>query len=452
VSDNGTEETAADTEQRAGRRWLILGVGLVAMTAGCTFQYGLAYLIPALRHEGFSLELASVLVACPTAGLLLTLIGWGAAADRWGERVVLASGLGLAGVILMAASAVHDTATLGLLLGLGGAAGGSVFAASGRLILGWFARHERGLAMGIRQSSQPLGVALAAATLPALGAAGTAPPLRFLGGFCLVAAVLVLWLVRDPGKTLALSPAALSPAALSPAAPSPAAPSLAAPSPAENASSGRPASPYRQPVLWRIHAASALLVVPQFTVATFALVYLVDARGWDATSAGRLLAVAQLFGAASRLGAGYWSDRVGSRMRPMRILAASTAVGMLALAAAAATGSAVAVPVLLACAVVAVSTNGLAFTAVAEYAGSAWAGRALGVQNTGQNALAAATPPVLALAIGSIGFSAAFAVVAAFPVAAAAFVPVAAEQVSTRTRSQRRLAGSRWPSVRRAPD
>jgi hypothetical protein len=42
-------------------RWIILLVGMIAMTAGCTFQYGLAYLIPALRHEGFSLELASVL-------------------------------------------------------------------------------------------------------------------------------------------------------------------------------------------------------------------------------------------------------------------------------------------------------------------------------------------------------------------------------------------------------
>jgi MFS family permease len=187
-------------------------------------------------------------------------------------------------------------------------------------------------------------------------------------------------------------------------------------------------------VLWRIHAASALLVVPQFTVATFALVYLVDARGWTALAAGRLLAVTQVCGAASRLGAGYWSDRVGSRMRPMWILAVSTGAGMLALAVAAAAGSSVAVPILLACGVVAVSTNGLAFTAVAEYAGSAWAGRALGIQNTGQNALAAATPPVLALAIGSIGFGTSFAVVAAFPLVAAVFVPVSTEAASVRRR------------------
>ena len=111
----------------------------------------------------------------------------------------------------------------------------------------------------------------------------------------------------------------------------------------------------------------------------------------------------------------------------MRILAIGTAVAIFALAAAAAAGSSVALPILLACGVMAVSTNGLSFTAVAEYAGSTWAGRALGIQNTGQNALAAATPPVLALAIGGVGFGPSFAVVALFPLVAAALVPVSAE-------------------------
>jgi sugar phosphate permease len=405
ASSRGASGNTEATEPAERRRWLVLFIGLIALTAGCTFQYGLAYLIPALRHQGFSLELASVLVACPTAGLLLTLIGWGAAADRWGERVVLSAGLSAAGLILLVAALMHGPLALGVCLALAGAAGGSVFAASGRLILGWFARHERGLAMGIRQSAQPLGVALAAITLPAFGAGGTAGPAVFLGSFCLGAAALVLVLVRDPARPDAAGPAAAGPA------------------PATSA------TPKHHPGLWRIHAASALLVVPQFTVATFALVFLVDARGWTALAAGRLLAVAQACGAGSRLGAGYWSDRAGSRMRPMRILAISTAVGMLALAAAAGAGSAAAVPILLACSVVAVSTNGLAFTAVAEYAGSAWAGRALGVQNTGQNALAAATPPVLALAIGSAGYAVPFAVVAVFPVVAAALVPVSAERV-----------------------
>jgi sugar phosphate permease len=392
----------SEVTEAGNRRWLVLFIGLIALTAGCTYQYGLAYLIPALRHQGFSLEQAGLLVACPTIGLLLTLIGWGAAADRWGERVVLSAGLGLAGLILIATRDVRGAVGLGVGLALAGAAGGSVFAASGRLILGWFARRERGLAMGIRQSAQPLGVAVAAVTLPTLGVGGLRAPLLFMGVFCLVSAVAVLALVRDPARAPAAAPG--------------------------TSGAGPAGSPYRQPVLWRIHAASALLVVSQFAVSTFALVFLVQARGWSAPDAGRLLAVGQALGAAARLGAGYWSDRAGSRMRPMRILALSTGVAMLALAGAAAAHSPAAVAVLLVTGLVAVSTNGLAFTAVAEYAGSAWAGRALGIQNTGQNALAAATPPVLAVAIGAIGFSASFALVAVFPLAAAAVVPVAFER------------------------
>jgi MFS family permease len=181
-------------------------------------------------------------------------------------------------------------------------------------------------------------------------------------------------------------------------------------------------------VLWRIHAASALLVVPQFAVATFALVFLVDAHGFGPVMAGRLLAIAQACGAFSRLGAGVWSDRVGSRMRPMRLLAVATALILAALAAGAAVRAPWAIAALFAAVIVSVSTNGLAFTAVAEHAGSSWAGRALGIQNTGQNALAAATPPVLAAVIGAVGYAAAFGMVAVFPLAAAALVPVSGER------------------------
>ena len=384
---------------RRARRWLVLAAGTVALTAGSTFQYGLAYLIPALRADGLSLAQAGVIVACPTAGLLLTLVAWGAAADRWGERRILAAGLGIAGLVLLAAARARSMATLGACLVVAGAAGASVYAASGRLILGWFAAHERGLAMGIRQSAQPLGVAVAALALPSLATRGLAAAFAFafLGGFCLLAAALVVAVVRDPvcGGERALA---------------------------------QRGSPYRTGVLWRIHAASALLVVPQFTVSTFALVFLVEARGWRAPAAGALLAVAAAGGAASRLGAGHWSDRLGSRLRPLRNRALATTAALLALALAAVAAPALAVPILLGAAVLVVSTNGLAFTAVAELAGPSWAGRALGIQNTGQNAVAALTPPLMAVLIGAAGYPAAFAVAGVLPLAAAALVPLAAER------------------------
>lgn len=376
------------------RRWLILFVGLFAMIAGCAYQYGLPSLIPALRaDQGLSLREAAVVISCPVAGLLVALALWGIAVDRWGERVILATGLSVAGLALLAATTTSGTVALGGCFFVAGAAGASIHAASGRLILGWFAARERGLAMGVRQTGQPLGVGLAALTLPPLAAgAGLHAGLELLAAGCLAAAALVAVFVRDPVR----------------------------PEAREGHGGG---SPYRTPVLWRIHAASALLVVPQFAVSAFALVYLVDARGWDGATAGRVLAVAQVGGAVARLLVGHWSDRVGSRVRPMRTLAFAIGVIMLVLAAGALSGREVATFALLAAAVVTVTTNGLAFTAVAEYAGRSWAGRALGIQNTGQNLLAAATPPALGTLVTGSAYGTAFAAVVAFPLAAALLIP-----------------------------
>ncbi len=411
----------------------MLAVGLVATAAGCAFQFGLAALIPALRARGLSLGDAGLLAAGPTAGLLVTLIAWGAAADRWGERVVLSAGLGLAGAILLVGAGVAGGSlqgpgaggsgaggsgaggwvALGVVLFLAGAAGASVHASSGRLILGWFGAAERGLALGVRQTAQPLGVAVAALTLPRLAAGGLGGPFVFLGGSCCAAAALVAVAVRDPVR------------------------------PAASAGGGRP-NPYRAARLWRIHGASALLVVPQFTVATFALVFLVDERGWAASTAGQVLAAAQVGGAGSRLLAGAGSDRLGSRLRPMRALALAIVGVMAALGATAATGSGAVVVVLVAALIVTVSTNGLAFTAVAEFAGGSWAGRALGIQNTAQNIWAAATPPLVAVAVDADGYSATFAAVAVFPLVAVMLIPVRGEEPRAGRPGDRKR---RWPGL-----
>ncbi|MEQ4725364.1 hypothetical protein [Nonomuraea sp. B19D2] len=53
----------------------MLSVGMLAMTAGCAFQFGLAYLIPTLRAQGLSLAEAGLLAAAPTAGLLRRVCG-----------------------------------------------------------------------------------------------------------------------------------------------------------------------------------------------------------------------------------------------------------------------------------------------------------------------------------------------------------------------------------------
>ena len=386
-------------------RWTVLGVGTAAQAATCSFLYGVPMLIPALtRQEHLSLLAAGVLSSAPIAGLLVTLILWGAAADRSGERGVITVGVGLAGLLLALVPLAPGPLTTALILAAAGAAGASVNAASGRLVMGWFPRAERGFAMGTRQTAQPLGVALAALALPPLATAfGPRAALLFPAGCCVAAATAVWFLVRDPAR------------------------------PHPDATRVAPRSPYRGArMLPRVHLASALLVVPQFAVASFTLAYLAGERHWDPAVAGRWIVAFQVAGAAGRIASGVWSDRVASRLRPMRQLAVASAVVMLGLAAGAWAHTAWIVLAFAAGAVVTVADNGLAYTAVAELAGGAWAGRALGVQNTVQNVAAVATAPALAAVIDGAGYPLAFAVVAAAPLLAIAVTPVRGEASAQR--------------------
>jgi MFS family permease len=379
------------------RRWIMLGLGTAAQTAACAFVYGVPYLADELRgREGLTLTQVGVLVACPTVGLVLALYGWGAAADRWGERLVIAAGLGgAAGALAAAAWGVHGMLALGALLALAGAAGASVYSASGRLVMGWFGKEQRGLAMGIRQTSTPLGMGVAALAMPPLADGHGLPgAFGFLAVTCGVIAVLIAAFAADPVRPQATT---------------------AGPAP----------NPYRgSSLLWRIHGSAALLVIPQFTAGAFALVLLVDVRGWTPVHAGQLIAAAQGLGALSRILAGRWSDRVGSRLRPMRQLALLTA----AVVGATALGSAFPsplTPILLVAAIgITSSTNGLSFTSTAEHAGPAWSGRALGVHNTGQNLTAALVPPLMAALITATGYWPGFALATAATCASAGLIPV----------------------------
>lgn len=265
--------------------------------------------------------------------------------------------------------------------------------------MGWFDAAERGFAMGVRQTAQPLGVGLAALGLPPIAAEwGFRAALAFPAGLALLAAALVALLVIDPPR----------------------------PAPSQSANTPRPLSPYRESTLWRLHGASALLVVPQFAISAFSPVYLATVQQWSALQAGWFLAGVQALGALGRLGAGWWSDRVGSRVRPIRQLALASAAVMVLVALGDASRPWLVVVAFVLAAVITVSDNGLGFTASAELAGTAWAGRAMGVQNIAQNLAAAATPPALGLVIGGGGYALAFCIAAIFPTLATVLLPVRA--------------------------
>src|SRR3954451_9895440 len=139
-------------------RWTVLAVGTGAQAATSAYFQGLASIAPALRQaNGLSLTGLGLLLAAPTAGLVLTLLAWGRASDRFGDRAVMTVGLTGSAGCLAGAALAHGAVTLGLLRVGAGAVGASVNAASGRAVLAWFTSSQRGMAMGIRQTAAPVG-------------------------------------------------------------------------------------------------------------------------------------------------------------------------------------------------------------------------------------------------------------------------------------------------------
>lgn len=385
----------------------MLVVALLATLCANVFINGVAFLIPTLHNErGLDLAAAAFMSSLPSLGMVVTLIAWGYVVDRVGERMVLTVGSALTAAAAFAAASADSLFAIGVFLFLGGMAAASSNTASGRLVVGWFDAEKRGLVMGIRQTAQPLGVGVGALVIPRLAQlSGVSAALLFPAIVCAVSALVCLVAVIDPPRP-----------------------------PRAEADESDLANPYRgSAMLWRIHLASVLLVVPQVMVWTFALVWLITEHGWSPGSAGTLVLVAQILGAGGRIGAGRWSDayvkRTGevlsSRLRPVRTIAGGAAVSMTLLALTDWLGSPLSIALMIVASVITVSDNGLAFTAIAEYAGPFWSGRALGTQNTSQLFAQGIAPPLFGGLIGIAGYPVAFAVCALLPLLAIPAVPVA---------------------------
>jgi MFS family permease len=414
--------SGATPEPIPAAAWRMLALGVAAQAAGTLLISTPAYLIPLLHlRRGLPLTQAGLLAAAPTFGMVLTLVAWGAVADRYGERWVIAGGLALTSCFAFAAAAVSGSGYvgIGILLLCGGAAAASTNAASGRVVIGWFPRSRRGMAMGIRQMSAPLGVAIAALIVPHLAeSVGIWLPLALAGAATAVLAVACAVGIRDPPRPV-VSPSIVA-SGQPPQPPTPVPTTVAA-----AALPSRSANPYRGDwFLGRVHLLSMLLVVPQFTLATFGLVWLITGLGWSATAAGAVIAVSQFVGAFGRIAVGHLSDRVGSRVEVLRWVAISAVLVMLALAGLGALHwSAAAAIMLVVASAVSVADNGLSYTSVAEAAGPFWSGKALGAQNTGQFIAASAVGPGIGALVTAVGYPAAFALVALAPLASIPLVP-----------------------------
>ena len=400
-------------------RWTILAVGVGAQMAVSALRQGLPSLGPVLRSEyDLSLPQLGVVLGAVSVGIVLTLIPWGALADWVGEQRVIALGLSGTALAVVAASAAEDYATLVAALVAAGMFGASATGAGGRAVTGWFARSERGLALGIRQTGVPLGGGIAAAALPLIvaGFSLQAAMLALAGG-CVVAALAGLRWMRE-----------------------------APPAPRRRAVA--PPPPLRDRRLWRLASGGGLLVLAQASLLAFVVEFLHSERGWSIAAAAAVLAGVQVGGSVVRVVAGRWSDRREDRVAPMRLMAAASSVLLLAGAAAVHGPGWVLVPALLGAGVLAMGWNGLAFTAAAEMSGRERAGTAISVQNTVLSTGSAVAPMAFAPLVVATSWQAGWAALTAFQLAGIAVLGASVAEERRRRAARHARAADRAPRER----
>ncbi len=368
-------------------RWAVLAAGTVAQASFSASTVGLGVMAPVLRDEyGLARGQVGALLSAAWVGACVTLLPWGLAADRYGERLVLAVGLVASTACLVGAAYAGSFEVLFVLLVLAGAAGASVNSASGRAVMFWFSPSERGLALGIRQTAVPLGALVVAIVVPPLAAGGgSEAAFLFLAGLSAVGAASGALVLRDrTGDEIELEPVIRT---------------------------------LRDRRIWRLSLVSALYGYAQVAIISFGVLFLHDEHGLDDADAALVIGVALVLGVALRIGAGRWSDVVGSRIAPLR------QIGFVVASAVALTAVLAGGPPGLLVASVAISGglsmawNGLAFTAVAELAGAARSGAAIGLQQTVLSAAGMIGPLVFAATVSAGSWPAAFAIAALFPIA-----------------------------------
>jgi MFS transporter, ACS family, aldohexuronate transporter len=309
--------------------------------------------------EGFGLSRVQVGLFLPAAylgGMIFALpAGW--LTERRGVRWPLVLGQALTGALVVLASLAPDLPLALTCLFVGGLGFGVLNPTTGKAIIDWFPPHERGRAMGVKQTGLTLGGIVSAAALPPMAVAfGWRVALATAGGVSLLSALVVALLYRDPPSRSAASSS--SPARFSDLVPF-----------------------LTRPGVVVIFLCGLALSLLQSGVLAYFVLSVRDTFALSAVDAGRLLALAHLGGAAGRLGWGVVSDRVfGGRRRPgltINALIGAAAFACLALGARLPLGLLPMLAIVLG--IAAFGWVGLYFALVAEIGGAQSAGLLTGL-------------------------------------------------------------------------
>lgn len=365
-------------------RYVVLTITVVLQTAASLFQQGIGALQPLIgRNLHLDHQQLGLIVAAISGGSAAFAAVAGLAADYFGERALLLWGGVAMGISLCAAAAFPSLTWMVVWLFIFGMLYGSTNPSGARAILLWFT-HDRGFAMGIRQTAVPLGGVFGSLLLPAIAWHwGYRAAFLASGIICIVATAVSVQAYRQP----------------------------------EHHAEGKRLR-FRE--VWHgmldvagswsficLNLICSALVAVQYAALSFLAVALIALKHAPLAIAVEAMAVFQIGAVVGRLVWGTVSDRLfgGDRMAPMLLISAMTLGVLLWLARSGAESAAVIFLLTFAFGFSAAAWNGLWATAQAEIGGHRHAGSSLGASLTLIYLVGAIVPPLFGALVDRTNFS-----------------------------------------------
>ena len=192
--------------------WIVLATGtLVVFGSLGLARFGYSMVLPPMQ-EGLGLDntqTGALATANLVGYLLLALIG-GAAATRYGPRLVIAAGLALAGIAMLLTGLANGFRTAAAWRAVTGIGSGASNVPVMGLLASWFATRRRGLASGIAVAGSSLALIFVGALVPRIlgiyDESGWRVCWYIFGGVTLLLAVGGFFILRNRPSEMGLKP------------------------------------------------------------------------------------------------------------------------------------------------------------------------------------------------------------------------------------------------------
>ncbi|MDM5189186.1 MFS transporter [Bacillus sp. DX4.1] len=181
-------------------KWIVLLLATVTQASATLVTYGvgpLAFFWKEMYHlTGMQ---TGILLTAVNIGPLFFMLFVGRFLDQYNERLLIGFGSILLGIAILFVNTVGGFIGLLIVLSVVGIFYSTAQPGGSKVILKWFPKKHRGLAMGIRQAGIPIGGAVAGAIIPIISIEYGCPSAVYaLSSICIIGGVLFLIFYKEP--------------------------------------------------------------------------------------------------------------------------------------------------------------------------------------------------------------------------------------------------------------